>query len=319
MSLEDMTETAFIIQTEDLSKNFKNVRAVQSVNLNVKKGDVYGFLGPNGSGKTTTIKMLLGLTHPNSGNVFINGRNIAENSVDLRARIGYLPERAQLYKNLTAIQTLNFFAELRKVDKKECDELLAKVGLTKWRDVRVGTFSKGMVQLLGISQALLGDSELLILDEPTSGLDPRWSRVLKDIILEKNSKGTTVFFSSHLLFEVQELCNRIGILNKGNLIFENTVDKVSEVVHLKPQLLLKIQGDAKVAIKILKKGGFDSQLVGDKLIVPVESDQKIKVLNLLEDNGIVIKDFITKEPSLEKAFIELIGSEDSVGGDINEA
>jgi len=319
MSLEDMTETAFIIQTEDLSKNFKNVRAVQSVNLNVKKGDVYGFLGPNGSGKTTTIKMLLGLTHPNSGNVFINGRNIAENSVDLRARIGYLPERAQLYKNLTAIQTLNFFAELRKVDKKECDELLAKVGLTKWRDVRVGTFSKGMVQLLGISQALLGDSELLILDEPTSGLDPRWSRVLKDIILEKNSKGTTVFFSSHLLFEVQELCNRIGILNKGNLIFENTVDKVSEVVHLKPQLLLKIQGDAKVAIKILKKGGFDSQLVGDKLIVPVESDQKIKVLNLLEDNGVVIKDFITKEPSLEKAFIELIGSEDSVGGDINEA
>ena len=319
MSLEDITETAFIIQTEDLSKNFKNVRAVQSVNLNVKKGDVYGFLGPNGSGKTTTIKMLLGLTHPNSGNVFINGRNIAENSVDLRARIGYLPERAQLYKNLTAIQTLNFFAELRKVDKKECDELLAKVGLTKWRDVRVGTFSKGMVQLLGISQALLGDSELLILDEPTSGLDPRWSRVLKDIILEKNSKGTTVFFSSHLLFEVQELCNRIGILNKGNLIFENTVDKVSEVVHLKPQLLLKIQGATKVAIKILKKGGFDSQLVGDQLIVPVESDQKIKVLNLLEDNGIVIKDFITKEPSLEKAFIELIGSEDSVGGDINEA
>ena len=311
-------ETGFIIQTEDLIKSFKNVKAVQSINLNVKKGDVYGFLGPNGAGKTTTIKMLLGLTHPNSGNVFINGRNIAENSVDLRARIGYLPERAQLYKNLTAIQTLNFFAELRKVDKKECDELLAKVGLTKWRDARVGTFSKGMVQLLGISQALLGDSELLILDEPTSGLDPRWSRVLKDIILEKNSKGTTVFFSSHLLFEVQELCNRIGILNKGNLIFENTVDKVSEVVHLKPQLLLKIQGDAKVAIKILKRGGFDSQLVGEQLIVPVESEQKTKVLNLLDDNGVVIKDFITKEPSLEKAFIEYIGEDTSAGGDINE-
>ena len=309
----------FIIQTEDLFKSFKNVRAVQGVNLNVKKGDVYGFLGPNGAGKTTIIKMLLDLTRPDSGNVFINGRNIAENSVDLRSRIGYLPERAQLYKNLTAIQTLNFFAELRKVDKKECDEMLAKVGLTKWRDVRVGIFSKGMVQLLGISQALLGDSELLILDEPTSGLDPRWSRVLKDIILEKNSKGTTIFFSSHLLFEVQELCNRVGILNKGNLIFEDTVDKVSEVVHLKPQLLLKIQGDAKGAIKILKKGGFDSQLVGDQLRISVESDQKAKVLNLLEDNGVVIKDFITKEPSLERAFIELIGDEDSVGGDVNEA
>ena len=300
-------------------KSYKKVKAVQGINLNVKKGDVYGFLGPNGAGKTTTIKMILGLTHPDSGNVFINGMNIAENSVDLRSRIGYLPERAQLYKNLTAIQTLNFFAELRKVDKKECDELLAKVGLTKWRNARVGTFSKGMVQLLGISQALLGESELLILDEPTSGLDPRWSRVLKDIILEKNSKGTTIFFSSHLLFEVQELCNRVGILNKGNLIFEDTVNKVSEVVQLKPQLLLKVQGDAKVAIKILEKGGFDSQLDGDQLRIALDSDQKTKVLNLLEDNGVVIKDFITKEPSLEKAFIELIGDDASVGGDVDEA
>ena len=130
MSFIDIIETEFIIKTEDLYKSYKNVKAVQGINLNVRKGDVYGFLGPNGAGKTTTIKMLLGLTYPDSGNVFINGRNIDENTVDLRARIGYLPERAQLYKNLTAIQTLNFFAELRKVDKKECDELLAKVGLT---------------------------------------------------------------------------------------------------------------------------------------------------------------------------------------------
>jgi len=314
-----MIETEFIIKTENLHKSFKNVKAVQDVNLNVKKGDVYGFLGPNGAGKTTTIKMILGLTHPDSGNVFINGKNIAENGVDLRASIGYLPERAQLYKNLTAIQTLNFFAELRKVDKKECDELLSKVGLSKWRDAKVGTFSKGMVQLLGIGQALLGDPELLILDEPTSGLDPRWSRVLRDIILEKNSKGTTVFFSSHLLFEVQELCKWVAILNKGRLIIEDTVDKISEGVHLKPQLILRIQGDTKAAVNILKEGGFDCQLVGNQLKVLVESDRKIKVLNLLEENGFVIEDFRTEEPSLEAAFIQYIGDEASVGGDINEA
>lgn len=314
-----MIDTEFIIKTEDLHKRFKNVKAVQSVNLNVKKGDIYGFLGPNGAGKTTTIKIILGLTHPDSGNVFINGKNIAENGVDLRARIGYLPERAQLYKNLTAIQTLNFFAELRKVDKKECDELLSKVGLTKWRDAKVGTFSKGMVQLLGISQALLGDPELLILDEPTSGLDPRWSRVLRDIILEKNSKGTTVFFSSHLLFEVQELCKRVAILNKGRLIIEDTVDKISEGVHLKPQLIIRIQRDTQAAVNILKEGGFDCQLVENQLKVPVESNRKIKVLNLLVENGVVIEDFRTEEPSLEAAFIQYIGDEDSVGGDINEA
>lgn len=314
-----MIETEFIIKTEDLHKRFKNVKAVQGVNLNVKKGDVYGFLGPNGAGKTTTIKMILGLTHPDSGNVFIKGKNIAEYGVDLRASIGYLPERAQLYKNLTAIQTLNFFAELRKVDKKECDELLSKVGLTKWRDAKVGTFSKGMVQLLGIGQALLGDPELLILDEPTSGLDPRWSRVLKDIILEKNSKGTTVFFSSHLLFEVQELCKRVAILNKGQLIIEDTVDKISEGVYLKPQLILRIQGDTQAAVNILRGEGFDCQLVGNQLKVPVESDRKIKVLNLLQENGVVIEDFRTEEPSLEAAFLQYIGDEASVGGDINEA
>ena len=194
-----MVETTFMIKTEDLNKRFKNVKAVKNVNLNVKKGDVYGFLGPNGAGKTTTIKIILGLTYPDSGHVFIKGKSIAEKGVDLRAIIGYLPERAQLYKNLSAIQTLNFFAELKRVDKKQCDELLGRIGLSKWRDAKVGTFSKGMVQLLGIGQALLGDPELLILDEPTAGLDPRWSRILKDLILEKNSKGTTIFFSSHLL------------------------------------------------------------------------------------------------------------------------
>jgi ABC-2 type transport system ATP-binding protein len=314
-----MVEIDFIIKTEDLNKCFKNVKAVQGVNLNVKKGDIYGFLGPNGAGKTTTIKMILGLTCPDSGNVFIKGRSIAESGVDLRASIGYLPERAQLYKNLTAIQTLNFFAELKRVDKKECDELLGKVGLSKWRDYKVGTFSKGMVQLLGIGQALLGDPELLILDEPTAGLDPRWSRVLKDIILEKNSKGTTVFFSSHLLFEVEELCKRVAILNKGQIIVEDTIDKISAGVYLKPQLILKIQGDTQVAVKILKEGGFDCQLVGNQLKVPVESDQKTKVLNLLEDNGVVIKDFRTEEPSLEAAFMKYLGDEASVGGDINEA
>lgn len=305
-----------IIKTENLQKSFKDVRAVQSVNLNVKKGDIYGFLGPNGAGKTTTIKLILGLIHPDSGNIFINSKNIAESKVDIRARIGYLPERAQLYKNLTAIQTLNFFAELRNVNKQECMELLNTVGLSKWKNSKVGTFSKGMVQLLGIAQALLGDPELLILDEPTSGLDPRWARVLKDILIEKNKKGTTVFFSSHLLFEVQELCNRVAILNKGILVIEDTVERVSEGVHLKPQLILTIKRDLKTASKILTKANYSNKISQNKLVISVESNQKTKVINLLEHNGIVIKDFVTKEPSLEKAFIEYIGEETGAGGDI---
>jgi ABC-2 type transport system ATP-binding protein len=176
-----------------------------------------------------------------------------------------------------------------------------------------------MVQLLGIGQALLGDPELLILDEPTAGLDPRWSRILKDIILEKNSKGTTIFFSSHLLFEVEELCKRVAILNKGQLIIEDTMDKISMGVYLKPQLILKIQGDIKVAVKILKEGNFDCQIVGNLLKVSVESHQKTKVLNVLEENGVVIKDFKTEEPSLEAAFMKYIGGDTSAGGEISNA
>jgi len=309
-------EQKFIIKTEKLHKSFKKVKAVQGINLNVQKGDIYGFLGPNGAGKTTTIKMILGLIYPDSGKVFINDKNLSESGVHLRSSIGYLPERAQLYKSVTAIQTLNFFAELRKVDKRECIELLDKIGLTKWKDSKVGTFSKGMMQLLGIAQALLGNPELLILDEPTSGLDPRWSRVLKDILIERNSKGTTVFFSSHLLFEVQELCNRVAILNKGKLIIEDTVKRVSDGVHLKPQLILTIKGNTKTAVKILTKNGFSSQIVKNKITIPLESNQKTSVLNLLENNGIVIQNFITKEPSLEKAFIEYIGEDASAGGEI---
>lgn len=313
-----MSDSDFVIQTEDLHKCFKNVNAVQGVNLNVKKGDVYGFLGPNGAGKTTTIKMLLGLTYPDSGKVFINNKDINKTGVDLRASIGYLPERAQLYKNLTAIQTLNFFAELRNVDKKECDELLNLVGLSKWRDAKVGTFSKGMVQLLGIGQALLGDPKLLILDEPTSGLDPRWARVLKDIILEKNQKGTTIFFSSHLLFEVQELCKKVAILNKGQLVIEDTIDKLNKGVHLKPKLILKIKKNPKKALKTLIKTGFDCELAGNQLTVLVEALEKTKVINLLEENGFIIQDFKTQEPSLEAAFMQYIGDDVSAGGDVIE-
>ena len=309
-----------IIEVKNLKKTFgkgkKQIEAVKGISYDIYENEIFGFLGPNGAGKTTTIKIILGLIYPDSGKILINNKELSVSKVNIRSRIGYLPERAQLHKNLTAIQTLHFFAELRKIDKKQCEEMLSKDGLVKWRDAKVGTFSKGMVQLLGIAQALLGEPELLILDEPTSGLDPRWARVLKDIMIEKNSKGTTIFFSSHLLFEVQELCNRVAILNKGKLVVEDTVDRVSKGVHLKPQLELTIKGDLKKASKILKKADYTHDIAQNRLIISIDSNQKAKVLNLLEDTGIVIQDFITKEPSLEKAFMQYIGKEADVGGEI---
>ncbi|KYK26562.1 MAG: hypothetical protein AYK23_02840 [Candidatus Proteinoplasmatales archaeon SG8-5] len=313
-----MAEAEFIIRTEGLNKRFKTVQAVKDLSLNVRKGDIYGFLGPNGAGKTTTIKMILDLINPDSGDVYIKGILTRENGVGVRQGIGYMPERTQFYRNLTALQTMEFFAELKGVDKAECDELLNKMGLEKWKDKKVGTFSKGMVQLMGIGQSLLGSPELLILDEPTSGLDPRWARILKDTMLEVNSNGTTVFFSSHLLSEVQELCNRVAILNKGQLIIEDTVEKVSEGQMQKPKLILKISGDAGAAAQVIRKGGFsDVDFHGNVVSVHCDSHERTKVLNLLAQANIVVDDFRTQEVSLEDAFMKYIGDERSVGGELN--
>ena len=310
-----MSDSEFMIQTCDINKSFKNVNAVNGVSLNVRKGDVYGFLGPNGAGKTTTIKMILGLAHSDSGKIFLDGLDIDEAGVEAHIGIGYLPERTEFYRNLTAIQTLEFFAELKGVDKGQCDELLARVGMTEWRDVKVGTFSKGMVQLIGVCQALLGNPKLLILDEPTSGLDPRWARVLKDIMLEMNAKGSTIFFSSHLLFEVQELCNRVAILNKGQLVVEDSIENIGEGIQLKPKLIMRILGDPAIASEALNNAGFDDfSIYGNQLTVSLEKTKKIKALHALEEAGIEVIDFRTEEPSLEDAFLGYIGTEASAGG-----
>jgi ABC-type multidrug transport system ATPase subunit len=310
--------TDYIIRTKGLKKTFKNVQAVKDLDLNVEKGDIYGFLGPNGAGKTTTIKMILDLSPPDSGDVFINGRNTREMGVLARQGIGYLPERAQFYQNLTALQTLEFFAELKGADRRECDGLLAKVGMDKWRDEKVGTFSKGMVQLMGIAQALLGYPRLLILDEPTSGLDPRWARALKDIILEMNGRGTTVFFSSHLLFEVQELCKHVAILNKGQLVIEDTVSRVSEGLTGKPKLIVRVAGDTTPAVKALRDAGFtDLQVHGQVISVHVDAAQKSQVMKVLALANINVEDFKTEDSSLEDAFIKYIGADSTPGGDRN--
>ncbi len=313
-----MTESQHIIKTTGLTKCFKQVRAVDNLDMAVNRGDIYGFLGPNGAGKTTTIKMILGLVKQDTGNIWLNGKSLTDSGVEIHEGIGYLPERAQFYRNLTAIQTMEFFAELKGVDKEQCDELLAKVGMDRWRDKKLGTFSKGMVQLIGVGQALLGDPRLLILDEPTSGLDPRWARALKDIILEMNGKGTTIFFSSHLLSEVQELCNRVAILNQGHMIIEDTVANVSGGMSHKPKLVIRVTDNAEKAVQAIRDGGFDEvEVHGNQISVLVESQDKSRILGILSEAQISIEDFKTIEPSLEDAFMGYIGKEAIAGGVIN--
>jgi ABC-type multidrug transport system ATPase subunit len=193
-----LSDANAVIETVDLTKRFKDVLAVDSLSMKVRKGEIFGFLGPNGAGKSTTIKMVMGLFHPTSGSAFINGKLAGPDSVELRRDIGFLPERISFYDNLTPIQTLDFYCELRGADKSVVPSLIKEVGLEHAANRKVGTFSKGMVQLLGVAQAMIGNPSIYIMDEPTGGLDARWVKTVRDKIRTLNEQGATIIFSSHI-------------------------------------------------------------------------------------------------------------------------
>ncbi|MBL7115856.1 MAG: ABC transporter ATP-binding protein [Kiritimatiellae bacterium] len=238
-------EPETIAQLTGVSKVFRDfwrrpkVTAVQDLTLSIRPGEVFGLLGPNGSGKSTTIKMLLGLLHPTSGNITVLGRNPTHTAS--KARIGYLPEESHLYQYLTAKETLDFYARLFAMESRtrqqRIEELLDMVGLSQSAQRPVGEFSKGMARRIGLAQALLNDPDLIVLDEPTSGLDPIGTRQVKDLILALSKRGKTVLLCSHLLADVEDVCDRIAILYGGRLQAEGNV-----------QDLLQTPGDIRLTL-----------------------------------------------------------------------
>lgn len=231
-----MSEVA-AVEVKNLVKDFKGpfrgkqVHAVKDVSLQIAPGEVYGLIGPNGSGKSTTMKAVLGLVAPTSGSCAIFGKNSTK--VDSRSEVGFLPENPYFYKHLTAAETVRFYGKLcgmrGRVLKERIEEMLELVGLQDARDRRLKGFSKGMLQRIGLAQALVQDPRLVILDEPTAGVDPKGSREIRDLILELKNRGITVFLCSHLLEQVQEICDRVGIIHEGVLVNEGRLDDLISV------------------------------------------------------------------------------------------
>jgi ABC-2 type transport system ATP-binding protein len=227
-----MTNAAVAIQ--GLTKIFPvplhrhSIVAVRDLNLRVEPGEVYGLLGPNGSGKSTTLKIILGLVSPSHGRTEIFGRD--SRLVESREAVGFLPENPYFYKYLSGEETLRFFGRLCRLGgarlKNRTDELLDLVGLTKARKRRLGTYSKGMLQRIGLAQALIHEPKLLVLDEPTAGVDPAGSRQIRDLIVDLKRRGITVLLSSHLLAQAQEICDRVGILADGVLVREGRLEEL---------------------------------------------------------------------------------------------
>ncbi len=226
-----------IIETRNLTKVYRDfwgrqkVRALKALDLQIRRGEIFGLLGPNGSGKTTTIKLILGLLFPTSGEVLVFGKNATE--VTKNERIGYLPEESYLYRFLNAEETLDFYGRLFNMPaalrRQRIADLIELVGLTKAKRRPLREYSKGMTRRIGLAQALINDPELIILDEPTTGLDPIGTREMKDLILKFKDEGKTVVMCSHLLADVQDVCDRIGILYQGELKELGRVDSLLTV------------------------------------------------------------------------------------------
>ncbi|HEX8198402.1 MAG TPA: ABC transporter ATP-binding protein, partial [Pyrinomonadaceae bacterium] len=225
-----------VIEIENLTKDYevgfwkkKKVRALDGLNLSVERGEIFGFLGGNGAGKTTTIKLLMRLMFPTAGTAKILGRDISD--VKMHARIGYLPENPYFYDYLTARELLNYFAELFGIEKAErkrrVEDLLDKVGLEEIsRGKQLRKFSKGMLQRVGLAQSLINEPEIVFLDEPMSGLDPVGRREIRELIADLREKGVTVFMSTHILSDIEALCDRVAILRKGKLAATGKLDEL---------------------------------------------------------------------------------------------
>ena len=232
-----MPESTPAVEIRDLVKDFHTsfrrqpLRAVDGVSIRIMPGEVYGLIGPNGSGKSTTMKALLGLVAPTSGHCSIFGKDSLK--VDSRNDVGFLPENPYFYKHLTGAETLRFYGKLCGLGGKELaarvEELLTLVDLTGARDRRIGGYSKGMLQRIGLAQALIQEPRLVILDEPTAGVDPVGSRQIRDLVLKLRDRGITVFLCSHLLEQVQEVCDHVGIIFQGRMIREGRLEELISI------------------------------------------------------------------------------------------
>lgn len=293
------------IKASRLSKRYNTVVALDRIDLTVNKGETFGFLGPNGAGKSTFINILLDLVKPSDGEVSILGNNCQDEGVKVRNKIGVLPEGYSVFDRLTGRQHIEYAIRSKDADDNPI-EILDRVGIREAADRKASEYSKGMAQRLVLGMALVGSPELLVLDEPTSGLDPNGAAEMRDILREENERGATIFFSSHILEQVEAVCDRVGILQSGELVTVDTITNLRSSLGGGTKLLIETGTDVNGSLDTVRGlSDVETAIENDETIeVTCTDDAKMDVIVALHDAGVDVVNFRTEEASLEDMFVE---------------
>ncbi len=308
------------IETNNLTKNYNSLTAVNKLNLEVQKGTIHGFLGPNGAGKTTTIKILVGLLKPTSGSAKVLGQEVHVDEADARLKIGYMPELPKFPKHLKGEELLDIYGRMYGMTNQQRVEQIPKlidlVGLKGREKDLIGKYSKGMQQRIGIAQALLGNPELVILDEPSIGLDPVGMIEVRELVKAISKEGMTVFLSSHLLFEVEQICDHVTIINRGEALVSDTLEAVSGMISGPTTLKIEVAKlddsivQAVKSLTVVKDVSASGNLLDINL--KTSDDVRAEVSQEITRAGGVIVSMVSKGHSLEDAFIQLISNHKGV-------
>jgi ABC-2 type transport system ATP-binding protein len=301
-----------IIETNDLVKNYGKFTAVDKLNLHVEEGEVFGFLGPNGAGKTTTILMLLGLTEPTSGTALISGFDPTREPLKVKRITGYLPEKVGFYEDLTAAENLDYTAALnglpREVASSKIKALLDMVGLSEMAEHKVGTLSHGMKQRLGIADVMIKDPKVAFFDEPTSGIDPEGIEQVLSLIKNMAKKKVTIVLSSHQLHQVQQICTRVGIMSKGRLVAEGSVDQLGreKLGGGKFRIEVQVSEPTSKLLKSIKKikGVANVESSGDLLLVSCDEDLRPQVARAVVDSDSLLVQMRIEEYGLDEIYMK---------------
>jgi ABC-2 type transport system ATP-binding protein len=302
-----------MIETKNLSKNFGDLAAVADLNLTIEDGDIFGFIGPNGAGKTTTMRILVTLLQPTRGKAFIDGLDVGKNGKKVRRLVGYMPDFMGVYDDLKVFEYLEFFAAAFGIERKKrksiVEGVLELTDLQSKRSAAVDSLSRGMQQRLGLARVLIHDPKVLILDEPASGLDPRARIEIRELLRELKRMGKTIMISSHILSELEEICDHIGIIEHGRLVFSGTLEEIRPRLGIQSKVRVKVLNNPEKAVELLSALPQirEVQVVGEYIAVTFHDGQETEgiIARTLVNGGVDVISLAPEQFKLDDAFLKL--------------